>query len=64
MLIVVGDGIARPGPVGMVTRHFMGKFALGTRCSYGDRLVDLASMGLKKAVNMVRIMQWFVLAYA
>ncbi len=64
MLIVVGDSNARPGSVGMATRRILGKFALGTRCAYGDRLVHFSSMALKQAVNMFRIMQWFVLAYA
>ncbi len=52
MLIVAGGWNARPGSVGMATRRILGKFALGTRCANGDRLVDFASTGLKQAVNM------------
>ncbi len=41
MLIVAGDWNARPGPVS-ATRHILGKFAVGTRCSNGDHLVNFA----------------------
>ncbi len=43
MLIVAGDWNARPGPVDTATRHILGKFAVGTRCANGDRLVNFAS---------------------
>ncbi len=43
MLIVAGDWNARPGPVDRATRHILGKFAVGTKCAYGDRLVNFAS---------------------
>ncbi len=43
MLIVAGDWNARPGPVDTATRHILGKFTVGTRCAYGDRLVNFAS---------------------
>ncbi len=43
MLIVAGDWNARPGPVDPATRHILGKFAVGTRCANGDRLVNFAS---------------------
>ncbi len=35
MLIVAGDWNARPGPVDTTTRHILGKFAVGTRCTNG-----------------------------
>ncbi len=44
MLIVAGDWNARPGPVDSATRHVLGRFAVGTRCTYGDRLVNFASV--------------------
>ncbi len=37
MLIVAVDWNARLGPVDTVTRHILGKFAVGTRCADGDR---------------------------
>ncbi len=43
MLIVAGDWSARPGPADPATRHILGKFAVGTRCVNGDRLVNFAS---------------------
>ncbi len=43
ILIVAGDGNARPGPVDMAARHILGKLALGTRCTNGDRLANFAS---------------------
>ncbi len=43
MVIVAGDWNARPGPVDAATRHILGKFAVGTRCANGDRLVNFAS---------------------
>ncbi len=42
MLIVVGNWNAIPSPVGTATRHILGKFAVGTRCANGDRLVHFA----------------------
>ncbi len=43
MLIVTGDWNPRTGPVDTATRHILGKFAVGTRCANGDRLVNFAS---------------------
>ncbi len=43
ILIVAGDWNARPGPADPATRHILGKFAVGTRCANGDRLVNFAS---------------------
>ncbi len=43
MLIVAGDWNAMTGPVDTETRHILGKFAVGTRCANGDRLVNVAS---------------------
>ncbi len=33
---------AGPGPVDTATRHILGKFAVGTRCADGDRLLNFA----------------------
>ncbi len=41
LLVVVGNWIARNRPVGMVTRHSLGKFALGPRCTIGKALCGL-----------------------
>ncbi len=43
MLIVAGDWNPRPDPVGISTGHTQGKFAVGTKCANGDRLVNFAS---------------------
>ncbi len=43
MLIASGDWNARRGPVETATRHILGKFAVGTRCANGDRLVNFTS---------------------
>ncbi len=43
MPIIAGDWSARPGPVDKATRRILGKFAVGTRCANGDRLVNFAS---------------------
>ncbi len=43
MLVVAGDWNARPGPVDTATRYVLGRFAEGTKCANGDRLVILAS---------------------
>ncbi len=43
MLIVAGDWNSRPGPADPATRHILGKFAVGTRCAYGDCLVNFGS---------------------
>ncbi len=40
MLIVAGNWNARPGPADPATRHILGKFAVGTRCANGDRLMS------------------------
>ncbi len=37
---VAVDGNARPGPADTATQHILGKFAVGTRCANGDRLVN------------------------
>ncbi len=42
MLIVAGDLNAKPDLVDLATRHILGKFAVGTRCANGDRLVNFA----------------------
>ncbi len=38
-----GNWNTRPGPVDTAARHILGKFAVGTRCANGDRLVNFAS---------------------
>ncbi len=43
MLVVAGDWNARTGPVDTAARYVLGKFAVGTKCTNGDRLVILAS---------------------
>ncbi len=43
MLIVAGEWNARPGPADPATRYILSKFAVGTRCANGDRLVNFAS---------------------
>ena len=42
MLIVAGDWNARVGPADSSTKHIIGKFGLGQRCSNGDRLINFA----------------------
>ncbi len=41
LLVIVGNWIPRNGPVGMESRHILGKFALGPRCSIGRPLCGL-----------------------
>ncbi len=43
ILIVAGDWNARTGPVDDTSRHELGSFGLGTRCSNGERLVNFAT---------------------
>ncbi len=43
MLIILEDWNARPSLVDMATQHILGKFALGTGCPNGDRLVNCES---------------------
>ncbi len=43
ILVVAGDWNARTGPADESTRHLLGRFALGNRCSNGERLVEFAS---------------------
>ncbi|CAE1303325.1 Craniofacial development protein 2 [Acanthosepion pharaonis] len=40
LLVVAGDWNTRTGPADEGTRHVLGRFALGTRCDNGDRLVN------------------------
>ena len=42
ILIIAGDWNARVGPGDSFTRHILGKFGLGQRCSNGDHLVNFA----------------------
>ncbi len=44
MLIVAENWNARPCPVDLLTRHILGKFAVGTRRSNGDHLGNFASV--------------------
>ncbi len=43
ILVVAGDWNARTGPADESTCHLLGRFALGNRCSNGERLVEFAS---------------------
>ncbi|CAE1312534.1 unnamed protein product [Acanthosepion pharaonis] len=42
LLVVAADWNARTGQEDEGTRHVLGRFALGTRCDNGDRLVNFA----------------------
>ena len=42
MLIIAGDWNARVGPADQSTRHILGKFGLGQRCSNGNHLINFA----------------------
>ncbi len=42
MRIVAGNWNARPGPADPSTRHILGKFTVGTKCTNGERLVNFA----------------------
>ncbi|CAE1309668.1 Craniofacial development protein 2 [Acanthosepion pharaonis] len=42
LLVVAGDWNARTGPADESNRHVLSRFALGTRCDNGDRLVNFA----------------------
>ncbi len=68
--VPAGDWNARPGPVDMSIRHTLGKFAVGTRCANGDRLVNFASAN-RLVVSSTRVQHqqfhlvtWFSNDYA